>query len=65
MCTQLEAAKAKVLERTPVFTVIKGADVPIKPAGPKRMLFVAGMLLLTFIGTSAYILLDKRQYSDK
>jgi len=29
------------------------------------MLFVAGMLLLTFIGTSAYILLDKRQYSDK
>lgn len=65
MCTQLEAAKAKVQERTPAFTVLKGADVPIKPAGPKRMLFVAGMLLLTFIGTSARILLDKPKSSDK
>ena len=65
MCAQLEAAKAKVQERTPAFTVIKGADVPVKPAGPKRMLFVAGMLLLTFIGTSARILLDKSNTSDK
>lgn len=65
MCAQLEAAKAKVLERTPVFTVIKGADVPVKPAGPKRMLFVAGVLLLTFIGTSARILLDKSKTTEK
>ena len=65
MCTQLEAAKAKVLERTPAFTVIKGADVPVKPAGPKRMLFVAGMLLLTFIGTSARILLDKSNTANQ
>lgn len=65
MCTQLEAAKAKVLERTPAFTVIKGADVPVKPAGPKRMLFVAGMLLLTFIATSARILLDKSNTANQ
>jgi uncharacterized protein involved in exopolysaccharide biosynthesis len=65
MCTQLEAAKAKVQERTPVFTVIKGADVPVKPAGPKRMLFVAGMLLLTFIGTSACILAKDSKTSEK
>lgn len=65
MCTQLEAAKAKVQERTPVFTVIKGADVPVKPAGPKRMLFVAGMLLLTFIGTSARILAKDSKTSEK
>ena len=56
--TQLQAAKAKVQERTPAFTVIKGAAVPIKPAGPKRMIFVAVMLFLTFIGTSVYILRD-------
>lgn len=56
--TQLQAAKAKVQERTPVFTMLQGAAVPVRPAGPKRMLFVFGMLLLTFLGTSAYILKD-------
>ena len=54
--TQMQASKAKVQERTPAFTVIKGASVPIKPAGPKRMIFVAFILLLTFAGTSLYIL---------
>lgn len=53
--TQMQAAKAKVQERTPAFTVVKGAAVPIKPAGPKRMLFVAGMLILAFFGTSFYL----------
>ena len=53
---QMQAAKAKVQERTPAFTVIKGANVPIKPSGPKRMIFVAFILLLTFAGTSIYIL---------
>lgn len=54
--TQMETAKAKVQERTPVFTIIQGAAVPVKPAGPKRMIFVAFVLLLTFAGTSLYIL---------
>lgn len=44
--TQLQAANAKVQERTPAFTVIKGAAVPVRPAGPKRMIFVAAMLIL-------------------
>ncbi len=54
--SQLQAAKAKVQERTPAFTILQGASVPMKPAGPKRMIFVAGMLLLAFIGTSIWIL---------
>lgn len=50
LMTQYQAAKAKVQERTPAFTVVKGAAVPIKPAGPKRMLFVIGIcFLMTFI----------------
>ena len=50
MLAQLQAAKAKVQERTPAFTTIQGAAVPIKATGPKRMLFVLGMLfLITFI----------------
>lgn len=56
--TQLQAANAKVQERTPAFTTLKGAAVPIKPAGPKRVVFVLLMLVLTFMGTCAYILYD-------
>ena len=54
--TQLQAAKAKVQERTPAFTVLKGAAVPVKPAGPKRILFIAEMLFLACFGVSMYIL---------
>lgn len=52
MVTQYQAAKAKVQERTPAFTVVKGAAVPIKAAKPKRMLFVLGMLVLSFFITT-------------
>lgn len=56
--TQLQVAKAKVQERTPAFTIIKGAEVPIKPSGPKRMIFVIGMLFMAVICTTIYILKD-------
>ena len=56
--TQVQAAKAKVQERMPAFTVIKGAAVPVKHAGPKRMITVLLLLILAFIGTTVYILKD-------
>ena len=56
--TQLQAAKAKVQEKTPAFTVLKGAAVPVKPAGPKRMIFVAAMLIITIMGISLYSIKD-------
>lgn len=55
MSTRLEAAMAKVQEATPVFTDLKNATVPVKPAGPKRMIFVASMLFLATLGTMAYL----------
>ncbi len=55
MNSQLQTAKAKVREKTPAFTTLKSATVPIKPAGPKRMIFVFGMTFLTIIGTSLWI----------
>lgn len=58
MVTQYQAAKAKVQERTPAFTVVKGAAVPIKPSGPKRMIFVAGMLIFTFIILTLFVIKD-------
>ena len=56
LVVQQQTAAAKVQESTPAFTILQGASVPIKPAGPKRMLFCIGMLLLGFLGTSIYIL---------
>lgn len=56
MCTQLEAMKAKLQEKTPVFTTLVSPTVPIKAAGPKRMIFVAGMLILSTIITVFFIL---------
>ena len=53
---QYDAARAKLQEKTPVFTVLKGASVPIKPAGPKRMIFVLVMELLTGIILTIWVL---------
>ena len=62
--TQLQAAKARVQERTPAFTIIKGAEVPVKPSGPKRMIFCIVCVILAFAITSIYILAkDARQSS--
>lgn len=58
---QLQAAHARVQERTPAFTVIKGAEVPIRPTGPKRMIFVIACLFMAFVGTSIYILIKDAQ----
>ena len=55
MSNLLQGYRAKVQEKTPAFTVLQGASVPIKPNKPKRMLFVAGMLFLTFLGTIVYM----------
>lgn len=59
MMTQYQAAKAKVQERTPAFTIVKGAAVPVKASGPKRMIFVISMLFLAFIATTLYIAKDE------
>ena len=56
MTAQLQAAQSKVQERTPVFTLLKGAAVPILPAGPKRVIFVFGMMFFVFCCTTLYIL---------
>lgn len=53
--TQLEVMKAKLQEKTPAFTTLKSATVPIKPAGPKRMVFVAAMLILSTIASSIWL----------
>ena len=57
---KLEAAKAKLQEAIPVTTILQGASVPQKPAGPKRVLItIALMLLAGFICTVYLISTEK------
>ncbi|MBQ8701383.1 MAG: chain-length determining protein [Prevotella sp.] len=55
LVTQLQSAIAKVQERTPAFTVLQGASVPVKPEGPRRMIFIAGMTFLICLITALWI----------
>lgn len=50
--TQMQQAQAKLLMQTPAFTTLQSASVPLKPAGPKRMIFVLGMCFLAFVITT-------------
>lgn len=65
LITQLQASKAKIQESTPAFTILQSASVPVKPAGPKRMMFVLGMMVLAFIITSVvYVRKELFPFSD-
>ena len=54
--TQMQAAQAKIQEKTPAFTTLQSATIPTKPAGPKRMLMSLAMMVVAFIGISLYYL---------
>lgn len=53
---QKQLALAKVQERTPAFTTIQNATVPVKHAGPKRVFFVLAMTMLAFLITTIVFL---------
>ena len=55
METQLQASRVRLQERTPAFTTLTNATIPVKPAGPKRMIFVAAMLFLATMGTIVHL----------
>lgn len=48
LATQVQTIKAKIQERTPAFTILNHATVPIKAATPKRQRFVLAMMFLAF-----------------
>ena len=65
MSTQLQAATAKLQETTPAFTVIESASMPIKPAGPKRMIISIAMMLLAFFVLTGWLLAKKDLAKDE
>lgn len=53
---KLEIAKAKLQEATPVTTVLQGASVPQKPAGPKRVYITLILILFSCFVCTIYII---------
>lgn len=56
---QVQSAKSKVQETTPVYTEITPATVPLRPTSPRRGLIIGGFVFLAFIASAAWILFGK------
>ena len=55
---QIQTAKARIQEKTPAFTILQNASVPVKASSPKRMVFVFLMTMLAFF-VSSFVALKK------
>ena len=53
---QLQMAKAKVQEQTPVYATITPATVPIRPVAPRKMMILVGFIMLAFMACVGWIL---------
>lgn len=56
---QLQMAKAKVQEITPVYTVVQPATVPLTSSKPSKMLIIVGCIFLAVVAACAWILFGK------
>lgn len=59
--TRVQHAEAKVQERMPAFTTLQNASVPVKHAGPKRVIMVLALLVLAFIVTTVVVVSRDKQ----
>lgn len=55
----LQIAKAKVQQDTPVFTIIEASTVPLVPCSPSKTKIMIGCLFLAVIGSSLWIIYGK------
>lgn len=56
---QLQVAKAKVQEDTPVFTVVEAVTVPLSASKPSKAMILIGFVFLAGVATSGWILFGK------
>ena len=61
----LEMARARVQENTPVCVVMQPAYVPVKASSPKKMMMGLLYVFLAFFGTSVWIILKNRMLGEK
>ena len=65
---QVQNAKSKVQETTPVYTEITPATVPLRPTSPRKGLIIGGCAFLAFLACAAWILFGTpiiTQYKSK
>lgn len=56
---QLQVAKAKVQEDTPVFTVVEAATVPLRAAKPSKAMILIGCVFLAAVGAGGWVLFGR------
>ncbi len=56
---QLQVAKAKVQEHTPVYTVVEAPTVPLRAAKPSKPLILIGFVFMAAVGSCGWILFGK------
>ena len=62
LAQQVQMARAKVQERTPAFTVIQAASVPLKHCNKPKVLYLAVFILLGFVcRTATLVWKNKKQ----
>ena len=59
MAQQLQLARAKVQESTPVYAVVKPASVPLRAARPSKTMILAGFVFLAFAAAAGWILFGR------
>ena len=65
MAQQLQLAKVKVQDMTPVYTIVQPPVVPLKPSSPKKLLILIGFVFLAFAGSCGWIFRDYMFLSKK
>ena len=63
VAAQLQMAEAKVQEDTPAFTTLQPAFVPMKKAGPKRVMICLVFLFVAFIITTTIVINKEKHFS--
>ena len=65
---QVQKARAKVQETTPVYAVISPATVPVKSVKPRKAMILIGFVFLAFVASAAWILFGEPmidEYKEK
>ena len=61
---QLQLAKAKVQENTPVYTIVQAATVPLKASKPSKLMILVGFVFLAGVMSVGWVLFGKGLWSS-
>lgn len=65
LAQKLEQDKLRVQERTPVYTILEPATVPLKPSSPRKIVVIAAFILLSLFLGAGYLYARNLFQNDK